>query len=124
MNKVILAGWLGQNVKYTKFESEKELTMLRLATKTGYGDKAVTEWHNVECWGTLAKQCSDFLSKGDKVLVEGSIKTYEWEDRDGTKRAEKRILAYNVEFMKTSKKVPTTDSNTNEEESQEAQFSI
>ena len=100
MNKVILAGNLGQNIKYTKFESEKELAMLRIATKQGYGDKATTEWHNVECWGTLAKQCLDFLSKGDKVLIEGSIKTYEWEDSDGIKRSDKRIVASNVEFMR------------------------
>lgn len=103
MNKVILAGYLGQNVKYTKFESEKELTMLRIATKQGYGDKATTEWHNIECWGALAKQCVDFLSKGDKVLVEGSIKTYTWEDSDGIQRMDKRILASNVEFMRLKK---------------------
>jgi single-strand DNA-binding protein len=107
MNKVILAGHLGQNVRYSKFESGKELALLRVATKTGYGEKAITEWHNIECWDALARQCVEFLTKGDKVLIEGSIKTYTWEENHeqygSITRTDKRVLANNVEFMKLKK---------------------
>lgn len=117
MNRVILVGYLGRDVRYTQFESGKELSTLRLATRTGYGDKAYVEWHNIECWDRLARQCRDYLSKGDKVLIEGTIKTYTWEEESqefGTiVKTDKRILAKDVEFMhlkgKSKKKVEDSD---------------
>jgi single-strand DNA-binding protein len=91
-----------------------------VATTTSYYDadkqrQDHTEWHKVVIWGKRAQTLNDTLTKGTRVLVEGSIRTNVWEDKEGNKHKDVVINAEHVTPLngneaadKTSKQ-PTTD---------------
>ncbi len=58
-----------------------------------------TEWFRVVAWNQLAENCNQYLSKGQKVYVDGRLRTDRWEGRDGTPRTTIEIVAQNVVFM-------------------------
>ncbi len=91
INKVILVGNLGQDPEMRYTPSGIAVCNMRLATNEVYRDAEGnlverTEWHNLVAWGRLAEICSQYLRKGSKVYVEGSLQTRSWEDRDGNTR--------------------------------------
>jgi single-strand DNA-binding protein len=74
---------------------------VRLATSETYLDSTNTrqertEWHNVVIWGKRAEGLHKILKKGDRILVEGSLRTSSWDDREGVKRYKTEIVARNV----------------------------
>ena len=86
VNKVILVGNLGKDpeVKYTP--QGTPVAKLTLATNERYKDKDGqwqdrTEWHNVTAWARTAEIAGEYLKKGNKVYVEGSLRTHSWEDK-------------------------------------------
>lgn len=89
INKVILIGNLGRapEVKYTK--SGDAVAQLAVATSDSWTDKNTgqkqekTEWHRVIIFGKLAEVAGQYLSKGSKVYVEGSLRTRKWQDQNG-----------------------------------------
>ena len=92
LNKVMLIGHLGDEVKMHYFEGGNSIGRFPIATNETYtnrqtGEKVTTtEWHNIVVRNKLAEICEKFLSKGDKVYLEGRIKTRQWEGQDGGKR--------------------------------------
>ncbi|MFI5394767.1 MAG: single-stranded DNA-binding protein [Candidatus Binatia bacterium] len=58
-----------------------------------------TEWHNVVVWGKQAETCGQYLSKGRQVFVEGSIRSRQYDDKDGNKRYITEIVARDVRFL-------------------------
>lgn len=96
-NKVILSGSLGQDVELKKV-NDTDLAKFSLATYEIVGDQKKTEWHKIEVWGKIATLCDKYLSKGSKVLIEGSIRTSSWE-KDGEKRYMTSIRADQVKFL-------------------------
>ena len=58
-----------------------------------------TEWHNVVVWGKQAETCGQYLAKGRQVFVEGSIRTRQYDDKDGNKRYITEIIAQRVQFL-------------------------
>ena len=58
-----------------------------------------TEWFRIVAWNQLAERCNQYLSKGQKVYVDGRLRTDRWEGRDGTPRTTIEIVAQNVVFM-------------------------
>jgi single-strand DNA-binding protein len=109
LNKVILKGHLGTDVKSYKFDNGDMLANFSMATSEFYVPKGktekieATEWHKVVVRNKLAENCEKHLSKGDYVLVEGKIHTNKWED-EGVTKYNTEIVAFNVDFLKTSKK--------------------
>ncbi len=57
-----------------------------------------TEWHNIVTRNKLAELCDRYLKKGDKVFVEGRIKTRKWDD-NGQTRYTTEIVANSIEFL-------------------------
>ena len=55
-----------------------------------------TEFHNLVAWGKLAELCSQYMTKGRKVFVEGRLQTREWEAQDGAKRTRTEIVLDNM----------------------------
>jgi single-strand DNA-binding protein len=103
MNKVILIGRLGQDptVRYTT--NGTAVASFSVATTERYKNKAgekqeVTEWHNIVVFGKQAERCGEFLSKGRKVSIEGSLKTRVYTDKEGVKRKTTEIKATAVTF--------------------------
>ena len=58
-----------------------------------------TEWFRVVAWERLAETCSQYLSKGRQVYVEGRLQTRSWDDKDGVKRYMTEVIAQNVSFL-------------------------
>lgn len=101
LNRVILLGNLGADPELRMTNNGAAALKMRLATSETYLDRNKqkqerTEWHNVVVWGRRAEAISKFLSKGDRILVEGSLRTTSYEDRDGNKKFRTEIIANNV----------------------------
>jgi len=118
INKVILIGHLGDEVKMNYFEGGNSIGRFPIATNESYTSKQSgervtnTEWHNVVVRNKLAEICEKYLSKGDKVYCEGRIKTRQWE-QDGQKRFTTEIHVANMTFLSTKKETGTpSTSNT------------
>jgi single-strand DNA-binding protein len=58
-----------------------------------------TEWHNVVVWGKQAETCGQYLAKGRQVFVEGSIRSRQYDDKDGNKRYITEVIAQRVQFL-------------------------
>ncbi|CAA0233083.1 single-stranded DNA-binding protein [Tenacibaculum maritimum] len=108
VNKVILIGHLGDEVKMRYFEGGNAVGRFSLATNESYtnrqtGEKVIsTEWHNLVVRNKLAEICEKYLTKGDKVYCEGRIKTRQWE-QDGIKRYLTEIHVVDMSFLSTKK---------------------
>lgn len=91
INKVILIGNLGDDVKMHYFDGGNSIGRFPIATSETYtnrqtGEKITnTDWHNIVVKNKLAEICEKYLTKGDKVYVEGKLKNRQWE-QDGVKR--------------------------------------
>ena len=90
LNKVILIGHLGDEVKMHYFDATNCIGRFPLATNEVYinkssGEKITsTEWHNIVVRNKAAELCEKYLSKGDKIYIEGRIKSRQWQTEDGT----------------------------------------
>ena len=107
INKVILIGHLGDEVKMHYFEGGNAIGRFPLATNETYTNKqtgekvTTTEWHNIVVRNKLAEICEKYLNKGDKVYCEGRIKTRQWEGEDGSKRYTTEIHVVDMTFLST-----------------------
>ena len=116
INKVILIGHLGDEVKMNYFEGGNSIGRFSIATNESYTSKQSgervtnTEWHNVVVRNKLAEICEKYLSKGDKVYCEGRIKTRQWE-QEGQKRYTTEIHVTNMTFLSTKKETETPSSS-------------
>jgi len=103
MNKVILAGNLGQKPEIRETKGGMKVGNFSVATNERvkrdgeYVDE--TQWHRVVVFGKEAENCERFLDKGSKVLVEGRLRVSDYEDKEGNKRKSIEILSDRVEFL-------------------------
>lgn len=104
INKVILIGNLGADPELRYTGSGTAVCNLRLATSESYKDRdgnqvENTEWHQVVAWARLAEICGEYLKKGSKVYIEGSLQTRQWEDKDGNTRYTTEIKAREMQML-------------------------
>ena len=108
INKAILIGNLGDEVKMHYFDGGNSIGRFPIATNESYTNKQTgekitsTEWHNIVVKNKLAEICEKYLTKGDKVYCEGKIKTRQWE-QDGQKRYTTEIHVIEMTFLSTKK---------------------
>lgn len=99
INKVILVGNLGNDPETRYLPSGGAVTTISLATSEGWKDKQTgqmqerTEWHRVVFFNRLAEIAGEYLRKGRKVYVEGSLRTRKWQDQNGQDRWTTEIVA-------------------------------
>jgi single-strand DNA-binding protein len=93
VNKVILVGNLGRDPEIRSMQSGEEIAQLSVATSETWRDKASgerkerTEWHRVVIFNeNLVKVAKQYLKKGSKVYIEGSLQTRKWTDKDGAEK--------------------------------------
>ena len=104
VNKVILIGNLGDDVKMHHFDSNNCIGKFPVATSETFtkketGEKVTqTEWHQVVTRNKLAELCEKYLNKGASVYVEGKLKTRKWDD-NGTMKYVTEINATTVQFL-------------------------
>ena len=114
LNKVMLIGHLGDGVKMHYFEGGGCVGRFPLATNEDYtnkssGDKVTnTEWHNIVLRNKAAEICEKYLSKGDKVYLEGRLKTRKWVGSDDNERYTTEINVDEFTFLSTKKAVQET----------------
>ncbi|MBJ6368006.1 single-stranded DNA-binding protein [Snuella sedimenti] len=109
LNKVMLIGHLGDEVKMHYFEGGGCIGRFPLATNETYMSKQTneritnTEWHNIVVRNKGAEICEKYLSKGDKVYIEGRLKTRKWQDENGNDRYATEIQCTDFTFLSTKK---------------------
>lgn len=86
LNKVILIGNLGADPEVKHFENGGSLARFPIATSESYTNRngeqvTQTEWHNIVVRGGLVEVVNKYLNKGDKVYIEGRIRTRSWQDQ-------------------------------------------
>ena len=102
VNKVILVGNVGQDPE-SKQVGDSSVVKFSIATSESWKDKnsgerkTDTEWHTCEAWGKLAEIIQQWVKKGSKIYIEGSIKTEKYTDKEGI---EKRFTKIKVSSMK------------------------
>ena len=104
INKVILIGNLGADPELRYTQSGTAVATLRVATSRKWKDKEgsqqeETEWHRVITWAQNAEFCSNYLSKGAKVYVEGRLQTRKWQDQSGNDKYTTEIIANTVQNL-------------------------
>ena len=111
LNKVMLLGNLGKNPETRTLESGTVMCRFPLATTETYksrksGEKTShTEWHNIVLWRGLAEVADKYLHKGDKVLIEGRIRSRSWEDKEsGQMRYITEILTDQMQMLGSGKR--------------------
>ena len=97
-NNVELIGFLGSDAEGKTTPNGKAVTNLSLATKTSYlknGERHErTEWHRIECWGSLAEYAAAFR-KGAHICVDGELRSREYES-NGAKIRTYDIVASSI----------------------------
>ena len=108
INKVIIVGNLGQDPEVRHMPSGGAVTNISVATSESWKDKNTgeqqdkTEWHKVVFFNRLAEIAGEYLKKGSKVYIEGSLRTRSWvEDGhgNGIKRYSTEIVANEMQML-------------------------
>lgn len=109
LNKVMLIGHLGDEVKVHYFEGGNCIGRFSLATNETYTNKQTgekvtnTEWHNIVVRNKAAEICEKYLSKGDKIYVEGRLKNRQWQGEDGITKYTTEVHVNDFTFLTTRK---------------------
>jgi len=106
VNKVILVGNVGQDPETRYLPNGGAVTNLSIATSETWKDKNTgeaqerTEWHRVTFYQRLAEIVAEYVRKGSKIYVEGSLRTRSWE-QDGVKRYATEVIANEMQMLDT-----------------------
>lgn len=104
INKVILVGNLGRDPETRYSQAGNAVTKFSVATSESWRDRQSgeqqerTEWHNVVCFSRLGEIAGQYLRKGSKVYIEGSLRTDSWE-QDGQKRYRTEVIAREMQML-------------------------
>ena len=104
INKVMLIGNLGRDPETRYAQNGSAVTRFSIATSESWKDRTSgeqherTEWHNVVCFARLAEIAGEYLRKGSKVYVEGSLRTSSWE-ANGEKKYRTEINARELQML-------------------------
>lgn len=106
VNKVILLGNVGKDPEVRYLDSGVAVATFPLATSdraytlaNGTQVPERTEWHNIVLWRGLAETAEKYVHKGDKLYLEGKIRTRSYDDQAGVKRYVTEIFADNMEML-------------------------
>lgn len=106
VNKVILIGHCGQDPEVRYATNGNAITNVTVATSEHWKDKQTgqkqerTEWHRVVFFGRLAEIAGEFLRKGSKVYIEGSLRTRKWQDKQsGQDRYTTEVVASEMQML-------------------------
>jgi single-strand DNA-binding protein len=105
INKVILIGNLGADPEVRFMPSGGAVANLRIATSETWKDKQTgenqerTEWHTVALFNRLAEIAGEYLKKGSKVYIEGSLRTRKWQDKNGQDRYTTEVICNDMQML-------------------------
>lgn len=128
LNKVMLIGHLGDEVKMHYFDGGNCIGRFQLATNEVYINKTTnekitsTEWHNLVVRNKAAELCEKYLSKGDKIYVEGRIKSRQWQTEEGVVKFTTEIQVTEFTFLSTKKDMENNKQIPNQESTKKTNF--
>ncbi|AHE65996.1 single-stranded DNA-binding protein [Legionella oakridgensis] len=105
INKVILIGNVGVDPEVRYMPNGNAVTTLSIATSETWKDKQSgdkqerTEWHRVVCFNRLGEIAGEYVRKGSKLYVEGSLRTRKWQDQQGQERYTTEIVASDIQML-------------------------
>ena len=105
INKVIIIGNLGADPETRQFSNGGSVTNISVATSEQWTDKQTgekreaTEWHRVTLFNRLGEIAAQYLRKGSKVYIEGSLRTRKWQDQNGQDRYTTEIRADQMQML-------------------------
>lgn len=128
LNKVMLIGHLGDDIKMHYFEGGNCIGRFSLATNEVYINKTTnekitsTEWHNLVVRNKAAEICEKYLTKGDKIYVEGRIKSRQWQSEEGITKHTTEIQVTEFTFLSTKKDTENNKQNPSSESPKNTNF--
>lgn len=105
INKVILVGNVGGDPELRYLPNGNPVATLSIATSESWKDKSSgekqerTEWHRVVCFNKLGEIAGEYVRKGSKVYIEGSLRTRKWQDQQGVDRYTTEIIASDMQML-------------------------
>lgn len=105
VNKVMLIGSLGANPESKTFPNGGSVCNFSIATSEKWQNKHTgewieqTEWHRIVANNRLGEIAQQYLKKGSKVYIEGSLRTRKWNDQNGQERYSTEIRADNLQML-------------------------
>lgn len=105
VNKAIIVGFLGNDPEIKSTQSGAMITTISVATSESWTDKQTgqkqdrVEWHRIVFFNKLAEIAGQYLRKGAKVYVEGSLRTRKWQAQDGTDRYTTEIMGNEMQML-------------------------
>lgn len=105
INKTIILGNLGNDPETKYMPNGNAVTNISVATSESWKDKQTgqeqsrTEWHRIVFFNRLAEIAGEYLRKGSKVYVEGSLRTRKWQDQNGNDRYSTEIVASDMQML-------------------------
>ena len=105
INKVILVGNVGKDPEVRYLPSGAAVTSITVATSEAWKDKQTgekqerTEWHRVVFFNRLGEIAGEYLHKGSKVYIEGSLRTRKWQTSDGQDRYTTEIVGGEMQML-------------------------
>lgn len=118
INKVILIGNLGADPEVRYTPNGNAVCNITLATSTTWRDKQSgelqerTEWHRIAFFNRLAEIVGEYLRKGSKIYVEGSLRTRKWSDKNGVDRYTTEIIANEMQMLDSRSAIGGQDDQT------------
>ena len=109
VNRVILIGTLGRDPETKSFPNGGSLTQFSIATSESWTDKATgerkehTEWHRIVLNNRLGEIAQQYLRKGSKVYIEGSLRTRQWTDQNGVERYATEVRGDSMEMLDSAR---------------------
>ena len=109
VNKVILVGTLGRDPETKTFPNGGSLTQFSIATSDSWTDKNTgerkeqTEWHRIVLHNRLGEIAQQYLRKGSKVYIEGSLRTRQWTDQNGQERYTTEIRGEQMQMLDSNR---------------------
>jgi len=105
LNRVFIIGNLGKDPDVKHFDNNGILARLAVATSESYTNRETnekvenTQWHTIVLRRGLAEIAEKYLKKGDKVFVEGRLRTRQWQDDSGNDRYTTEIIGSNMTML-------------------------
>ncbi len=123
INRVILIGRLGDDPKSRYTPNGDAVANFNIATNEAWKDKdgnpqVRTDWHRIVAWRQLAEFCIKYLKKGNRIYVEGRLRTRSWENKEGTTSHITEIIINHLQMLdnKPVNKKPEDEKSKNNEE--------
>lgn len=116
-NKIQLIGNVGKAPEITNLDNDNKVAHLSLATNEHYknakGEKVErTDWHNLVAWGKITEIIEKFVTKGQKIAIEGKLTYRTYEDKENIKRRVTEIVISELLLLGNTKKNQSSDENT------------